>query len=136
MRDVLIKFLETLNSDVEGELLSVEIPNYVDKILKFATIESISIDGRLKAFIAFYENDKSRESAFLTMIAVSKSSWQLGYGEELLKFSIKEIDKKGFKFYKLQVKEDNLKAIRLYQKYGFINVGVKDGVVNMEKQLY
>ena len=135
MRGELIDFLETLNNDLKGTLLNVNIPEYVDKILKFATIISISENGRIKAFIAFYENDKNREISYLTMIAVCKECWHLGYGKRLLEFSISEIRKKGYKLYRLEVKEGNLKAIKLYKRYGFITTGLENGVVNMEKQL-
>ena len=135
MRDDLINFLETLNNDLKGTLLSVNIPEYVDKIQNFATIVSISKKGEIKAFIAFYENDKNIEIAYLTLIAVCKDCWQLGYGKKLLEFSINEIKKKGYKLYRLEVKEDNLKAIKFYEKYGFIITAVENGIVNMEKQL-
>ena len=131
----MINFLETLNNDLNGTLLSVNIPEYVDKIQKFATIVSISKKGGTKAFIAFYENDKNKETAYLTMIAVCKECWHLGYGKRLLEFSINEIREKGNKLYRLEVKEDNLKAIELYKKYGFIRTGQKSRMVNMEKQL-
>ena len=135
MRDDLINFLETLNNDLKGTLLSVNIPEYVDKIQNFATIVSISKKGEIKAFIAFYENDKNIEIAYLTLIAVCKDCWQLGYGKKLLEFSINEIKKKGYKLYRLEVKEDNSKAIKFYEKYGFIITAVEKGMVNMEKQL-
>lgn len=135
MRGKLIDFIETLNHDLENSLLSVDIPSYVDKIIKYATIISISKESELKAFIAFYENDKNGETAYLTMIAVCKACWQSGYGKRLLEFSIKEIRNKDYKFYRLEVKEDNFKAIKLYKKYGFISVSVENGVINMEKRL-
>lgn len=134
MRFELIDFLETLNKDLKGTLIRVNIPKYVDKILNSATIISISNNGKIKAFIAFYENDENKELAYLTMIAVCKECWHLGYGKRLLEFSINEIGKKGYKLYKLEVKEDNLSAIKLYEKYGFISTGIDNGIVNMEKR--
>ena len=113
----------------------MNIPKYVDKIQKFATIVSIYKKGEVKAFIAFYENDKNREKAYLTMIAVCKDCWHLGYGKSLLEISINEIRKKGFKLYQLEVKEDNLKAIKLYERYGFVSTEIKNGIVKMEKYL-
>jgi len=135
MRDDLIHFLETLNTDLNGTLLNVDIPSYVDKIQNSATIVSISKKGRIIAFIAFYENDKTREMAYLTLIAVSKDYLHLGYGKRLLELSINQIQENGFKFYRLEVKEDNFKAITLYEKYGFIRKALVHGTVIMEKQL-
>ena len=135
MRSKLIQFLEALNKDLNGTLLRTNIPEYVDKIIMYATLETISEHGRIKAFIAFYENDEDKELAYLTMIAVHKDHWQLGYGKKLLESSINQIKNKGFKRYRLQVKKDNLKAIKLYEDYGFVRVGEALGLIDMEKQL-
>ena len=135
MRGDLINILQTLNNDLNGTLLSVDIPKYVDKIQKFATIISICKQSEVKAFVAFYENDKNNEVAYLTMIAVCKACWHLGYGKRLLEFSINQIREKGYKFYRLEVKKDNLKAIKLYEKYGFMLRGEENGMLNMEMQL-
>lgn len=135
MRDNLIDILEGINHDLGGTLLHVNIPKYVDKILKFATIISISKKEKIIAFIAFYENDVDKNVAYLTMIAVCKDFWQNGYGKSLLEYSIYEITKKGFDKYRLEVKEDNLKAIKLYENYGFKSTEVVNGMIKMEKQL-
>jgi len=135
MRNELINFLEKKNIEEKGELLSVNISKYVDKIQKFATIISIFKNGEIIAFIAFYENDENSEVAYLTMIAVCKKFGHLGYGKSLMEISINEIKKKGFKRYRLEVKENNLKAIKFYKKYGFISTGVKNEIVDMEKYL-
>lgn len=135
MRKVLIDFLNKRNEEEKGELLDNNIPNYVDKIIKHSTIISIIKNGNLKAFIAFYENDEDKLSAFLTMITVEKESSNLGYGKILLESSIKEIQGKGFKFYRLEVREGNSKAIKLYESFGFKSMKIKHGFVHMEKNM-
>lgn len=135
MRGDLINFLKTLNNDVNDTLLNVNIPQFVDKILTFATILTIIKQGELKAFIGFYDNDKNKEVAYLTIIAVCKECWHLGYGKKMLEFSINEIKQKGFKLYCLEVDQNNLNAIKLYKKYGFMRTGVENGIVKMEKRL-
>jgi len=135
MRGELIELLETLNNDLNGTLLSVDIPKYVDKITELATMITIYEKGKLKAFIAFYDNDEENELAYLTMIAVCKSCWHLGYGKNLLESSIYQIKNNGFKRYRLQVKEDNLIAIKLYEDYGFVKIAETQGLIDMEKQL-
>jgi len=135
MKSELIDFLEKLNNDVNGTLLGIDIKKYVSKIQEFATIISISKEEEIKAFIAFYENDENKNEAFLTMLAVSKDCWHLGYGKSLLEFSIQELQKKGFKRYKLEVKEVHLNAVKLYVKYEFKSVGIKNGIITMEKKL-
>ena len=135
MRKILIDFLNNRNNEEKGELLDINIPNYVDKIIKYATIISIIKNGNLKAFIAFYENDEDKLSAFLTMIAVEKESANLGYGKILLESSIKEIQRKGFEFYRLEVREGNIKAIKLYESFGFKLMKIELGFIHMEKKM-
>jgi ribosomal protein S18 acetylase RimI-like enzyme len=135
MRRQMIDFLEKLNFDERGKLISIDVAEYVNKILKNATVISIVNNSDLKAFIAFYENDINKKVAFLTMIAVEKESANLGYGKKLLEMSIEEVKKKGFKSYELEVREDNLKAIKLYQNFGFEIIETNRGVFHMIKKL-
>ena len=46
-------------------------------------------------------------------------------GQELLKFSLEELKKDEVKRITLEVKESNLKARKIYEKCGFINVGIR-----------
>lgn len=134
MKKQLIEFLEKLNIDKSGELLEVNIAVYVEKILKHATIIEIRNNERLVAFIAYYDNDLNFSNAFLSMLAVETNSRKMGYGKSLLEFSIKEIEKKGFKSYGLEVKKNNDKAILLYEKYGFVYLeDRKNDFIYMEK---
>ncbi len=134
MKKQLIEFLEKLNIDENGELLEVDTYKYVDKIEKNATIISIEKNARLIAFIAYYENDSSFDLAFLTMLAVDTNSKKMGYGKSLLEISIKEIEKKGFKRYGLEVRKKNIKVIQFYEKYGFVCLeDRKNDFIYMEK---
>ena len=134
MKKQLIEFLEKLNIDENGELLGVDTYKYVDKIEKNATIISIEKNARLIAFIAYYENDSSFDLAFLTMLAVDTNSKKMGYGKSLLEISIKEIEKKGFKRYGLEVRKKNIKVIQFYEKYGFVCLeDRKNDFIYMEK---
>ncbi|WP_228851074.1 GNAT family N-acetyltransferase [Aegicerativicinus sediminis] len=135
MRDKLIEILVKLNKELNGSLLKLDIPTYVDKIHKAATIRSIYKDGELKAFIAYYDNDENSQKAYLTMLAVSKDCWHLGYGKLLLEQSIKELREKGFQLYSLEVNKDNLTAIALYKKFGFKVAHGEEGRLKMEKTL-
>jgi ribosomal protein S18 acetylase RimI-like enzyme len=136
MSSQLKEFLSQVNMEANGELLKIDIPQYVDKLKKNATIISIDKNGQLIAFIAYYDNDPDCELAFLSMLAVESGSKKMGYGNTLLQISIKEIEKKGFKRYGLEVIKDNLKAIQLYEKHGFLFSGERENnFIYMEKKI-
>jgi len=46
-------------------------------------------------------------------------------GQGLFNFSIEELKKEGINKITLEVKESNLAARKIYEKFGFINVGVR-----------
>jgi len=136
MSSQLKEFLSQVNMEANGELLKIDIPQYVDKLKKNATIISIDKNGQLIAFIAYYDNDPDCELAFLSMLAVESGSKKMGYGNTLLQISIKEIEKKGFKRYGLEVIKDNFKAIQLYEKHGFLFSGERENnFIYMEKKI-
>lgn len=136
MRDQLISFLDRVNEAENFQLFDVDVCLYVDKLQKYASIISIIKDSKLKGLVAYYANDQEKGLAFLSMLAVDPKSTSMGYGKMLLTASIKEIEKKGFKKYGLEVRKNNLKAIELYNSFGFINIeDRKENFIYMEKTL-
>lgn len=135
MKEKLIHLLKDLNTKMNNELLSVDVVEYVEKIKEYASIISVFNDDSLVAFIAYYENDPDFDFAFLSMLAVSHDFRGIGYGKSLLEISIREIEKKGFKRYGLEVRNNNFDAIKLYKKCGFVfKEERKNGFIYMEKK--
>lgn len=56
-------------------------------------------------------------------IGVLKEAWGCGIGSDLTEHIIAFARDNGFEQIELEVRCDNLRAIRLYEKYGFIKVG-------------
>jgi ribosomal protein S18 acetylase RimI-like enzyme len=133
MREQLIDLLTTANNESGGKLIQIDIVSYVDKILKNATIITINKNAELQGFIAYYDNDIKNKFAYLTMIAIRKENENSGYGKMLMELSIKEIKKLGFKKYRLEVYDKNMKAINLYKKYGFVEIKRNFQSLFMEK---
>lgn len=52
-----------------------------------------------------------------------------GFGKVMTAALLKEADKLGIKDITLSVDEDNLAAIKLYKKSGFIQINAKDGIL-------
>jgi ribosomal protein S18 acetylase RimI-like enzyme len=57
-----------------------------------------------------------------------------GYGSALMNFCLKEAKKNGHRTIWLGVWENNLRAIRFYEKWGFTKVGTKEFVLGSDVQ--
>lgn len=70
-------------------------------------------------------------------ISVKKDYWNIGIGsavmEELIKFAK---DKESIKIISLGVREYNINAIKLYEKYGFKKIGTHKNYFNIEETYY
>ena len=65
------------------------------------------------------------EKADLTSIAVRKSEQRKGYAKYLLKHLILEAKSENCEYLMLEVRVSNINAQKLYEKFGFIQVGIK-----------
>lgn len=135
MKTDLIKILDSHNDTENGILISIPIEEYVTKITQFATVIPYWVCGDLKGFIAYYNNDESKELAFLTMILIRRDFQGRGIGKLLLEFSINDLMKNGFKNYGLEVLKSNHNAIRLYERLDFITKESRGELWYMEKTL-
>lgn len=119
MKEHIFSLLEKMNILSGGTLISVNLMEYVEKILQKATIISISQNHSLVAFIAYYDNDPEKKTAYLTMIVVDDDAKGLGYGKNLIELSIANLKKQNFINYRLEVHKNNINALRLYENLGF-----------------
>ena len=65
--------------------------------------------------------------AHLTVIAVREASRRLGIGELLLMAAISLATRHNARLLTLEVRASNVPSIKLYEKYGFVRVGVRRG---------
>lgn len=135
MKEKIIKLIKKANELHNGELIEVDINQYVDKITENAKIISISQNNDLCAFIAYYDNNPTREMAYLTMIVVDDKSQGVGYGKNLINTVSNILKAQGFKNFKLEVKNKNINAINLYKYLGFVISEVNESSSYMIKKL-
>lgn len=135
MKSQVVELLHTLNHQFFGDLINVHIEAYVNKIFTNANLIFIQNEGVLNAFIAYYDNDPENITAYLTMLAVSENVQGTGIGTILLKASIEDLERKGFKKYKLEVKRQNIKARKFYKSFGFKVIDENESSIFMIKQL-
>jgi ribosomal protein S18 acetylase RimI-like enzyme len=135
MKLQIINLLTKLNNIYDGKLITINIEQYVEKITKKASIIAIYAYGNLQGFIAYYDNDSNKETAYLTMIAIDPDIQGMGYGKNLIKLSFENLKNKGFKKFKLEVLSNNIKAISLYEDLGFAKNQDNGDSIFMEKFL-
>lgn len=67
------------------------------------------------------------DEGHITNIATDPTYRDRGIGALLVKAMLEEGDKKGIKSFTLEVRVNNTKAIRLYERFGFEGCGVRKG---------
>ena len=135
MKTQLINILNTLNLESGGKLITKDIADYVDKIMNKAKIIIHAEQNQIIGFVAYYDNDDLEENAYLSMLAISPKHQKKGLGSELMSYTIRNLNDKGFASYSLEVNEWNEKAINFYKKFEFRTVKVEEGIVYMTKTL-
>lgn len=114
------KLIEKHNDVSDGVYIKTDIDDYILKLANYATILPYYNNSRLKGFIAYYANDILKQDAYLTMIIIDKEARGEGLGNLLLQSTIFDLVQRGFKNYRLEVLKHNTKAIKMYEKFGFI----------------
>ena len=106
------------------------------KFFRFATTMELITNGHGVGFATVYHNDTSERIAYLTRIAVLPKYEGQGNGTELLLGVIDVSKRSGMKHIRLEVSENNTRAIRLYKNLGFSVEGVsKPGCFYMKKDI-
>lgn len=135
MKDDITNLINDNNSVENGISISTSVNVYVDKIIAHSTLIPFYVKGSLNGIISYYDNDKSKQNAFLTLILISKNYQGRGLGKLLIEMSIKDLIKKEFTNYSLEVLKSNKDAIRLYKHFGFEQKEDKGQLWLMEKTL-
>ena len=118
MREQLIKLLQIHNLEELGINIKIPIELYVDKIINFSTVIPYFKEGKLMAFISYYNNDSLKDNSFLTMILVAKEFQGKGIGKLLIDSIAQFAKENSSNSLLLNVNRFN-KALIFYQKLGF-----------------
>lgn len=112
----------------------VNIKEYAQKIHeKSVTFEAW--DGVfLIGFIAAYFNDTTNSSAYITNVSVARNFAGAGIASKLLNMCIEYARNNNFTELTLEVYKNNNPAVRLYNKFGFKNIEIKDDAIIMKRQ--
>lgn len=113
-----------------------DFDNYVNKIKNKAELVAHIIEGVCVGFIAFYANDETQENAFITMVMIRSDMRGRKIAGSLLIAVLENLKSRGFKNCNLEVKENNVNAIKLYESLGFKIKNKKLKSVFMFKELF
>ena len=112
------------------------VDNYVNKIKNKAELVAHIVEGVCVGFIAFYANDEAKENAFITMVMIRSDMRGRKIAGSLLTAVLENLKSRGFKFCNLEVKENNVNAIKLYESLGFKIKNKKLKSVFMFRELF
>ncbi|MFA6725345.1 MAG: N-acetyltransferase [Candidatus Cloacimonadaceae bacterium] len=94
------------------------INQYCNKLYTLSQRYEVWDISNLVALIAVYEN--KFPNAYIPIVGVIDKFRGKGLGDLLLNYTLKQIEHKGFTKVSLEVYSNNIIAINLYRKYGFI----------------
>lgn len=89
----------------------------------------------IAGFVAFYANDKDNGCGFISMIIISRYFQGCGIGSNLLKLCAEQCKNNGMTTLRLEVNENNERAIAFYKKKGFKEVNKRDASIFLEIDL-
>lgn len=113
----------------------LDVDNYINKILKNAVRFECWDGVELVGFVAAYCNDRVSKTGFVTLVSVDRLHGRRGIAQTLLGKMERHCIKSGFKKITLEVYKDNLPAIRLYEKCGFVFEKESGGSIIMFKEI-
>lgn len=111
-------------------VLSQRIPNfdeYVSKLTECAENYAVySTNGNLVGYIGFYANDVITKTAYISQLVVNPQAQRSGIGKKLVEICFSVASNRGMKAVRLEVKNDNVNAIKFYKKIGFSQESIND----------
>ncbi|WP_368041884.1 GNAT family N-acetyltransferase [Burkholderia diffusa] len=108
---------------------------YLDKLATHAEfVADIGHDG-CRGFVAFYCNDPTTLTLYVTLILVSPEHRRTGLGEHLLNAAFERARARGFTRCRLEVHPDNRGARNFYSRLGFGPVDARPDSILLERLL-
>ena len=113
----------------------VDIPVYAQKIYNHANTYEFWKNNELIGLLAIYMTDCLHGNSFITNVSVVPEYQGKEIALYLVKEAIQSSRLQGFRSVDLQVDEQNLKALRLYEKLGFHPLSLDNGNNNTKRIL-
>lgn len=98
---------------------NVTIEDYIAKLHKFACITEVCKSDNVVGFCAFYANDKVNKIGFISMVVVDPAYRGKGVADVVIESALKLMKLEGMHSCKLEVRQENIPALKLYRRLGF-----------------
>lgn len=92
---------------------------YLKKLAKKAELLSHDSFDQCLGFIFFYCNDPDKYSSYITLLMVTQMSRKSGIGTALVQYVLTLTAQRGFKVCRLEVRKENVAALKFYEAMGF-----------------
>ncbi|MFI3301238.1 MAG: ribosomal protein S18-alanine N-acetyltransferase [Candidatus Gastranaerophilales bacterium] len=128
--------IKPLDKTYLNEIMAIEAKAYGDHHWSMESFYNELSNDLAHYFAAVNEDDELIgyagcwiifEEAHMTNIAVDLNYHRKGVGEALLNAIVQECYEQMVKYITLEVRESNISAITLYEKYGFKSLGIRKG---------
>jgi ribosomal protein S18 acetylase RimI-like enzyme len=113
----------------------VQIEEYARKLYTQSQRFEAWTASNLVGLVAVYCNDVVQRRAFVTNVSVVAEFQRRRVAASLMNRSIRYLRELGFDSVTLEVDSQNLRAIQLYERFGFSSFGKSAGTIVMERQL-
>jgi ribosomal protein S18 acetylase RimI-like enzyme len=121
-------FLPPLDSYVNLKTYSLKIHK---SAIKFECWE----DKKLIGLVAVYLNDKESKRGYITNVSILDNYTGFGIASLLIARSIKKAKELGFNYIDLEVFKNNINALNLYKKLGFLVYSTSQNKIIMRKNI-
>lgn len=135
---ILVRAMQTEDVDavavLEAQIFSMpwSRQGFLDSLQREDTVFLVAEeDGLIVGYIGMYV---ALDEGEITNVAVSAEMRRRGIGELLVGNIIKEANERGLERVILEVRVSNENAIRLYERNGFKNQGVRKGFYDLPKE--
>ncbi len=113
-----------------------DVHDMARKLAEFGVVIQALSGGVRQGFAAFYDNDKKKRKAYVSLLAVRPEARQQGIGRRLLNEVCRRSAEAGMDKIELEVDSDNTGAVRFYKNEGFAEKeNSSRGKLLMEKEL-
>ncbi|MEO7992379.1 MAG: GNAT family N-acetyltransferase [Chryseolinea sp.] len=115
--------------------LKVEIPAYSQKLITYAVNFEAWNETKLIGLVSVYLNDSHNRLAFISNVSIISTFAGKGIATVLLKECITYARNLQFEAIGLEVSLSNTRALNLYMKLGFKEVGESNGIMNLKFEI-
>lgn len=129
IKKIIIKYDELF---IKSIVKSQNFEDFIDKISCNANVISVCINGQVAGYCAYYMNDFESREAYITLIAVDEDFQANHLGTIILDYIKAVAVINGFICIRLEVHDNNVRAIRFYEHNNFV---VERGASNNSKYM-